>query len=1272
MSGSGSNDRDSGGANGLSTATVLDQVMKRVQFEEGLSEPPLVEEYFDIVAGAGTGAILMILVGRLGMTTEQAMETFARLSNEVFLNQKTFGTPAFKASKLEKTLKDIVRERTGNENEVMLDQRVKSQKCNTMVFAMSKHNMNSGIPTIFRSYHTFVNPGPNCTIWEALRATTAHPDMFKSMEIVEHGIPQPFVDAAMGCGNPIEHVLAEAKRIYPNRRVSCIVSIGAGHPSTIRIPESSPFQRILPTNVITAMRDIATDSERMAQTMATRFRGFPGAYFRLNVDQGMQDVRLGDWDRLGEVMVHTRAYMQKAETNKLMWGVVKAMREREGIIPVEQIDGELQAASGQQLSGVKQCPAPTSVYTERPKPIEQAISCLTTNAQERRIFVFHGLGGAGKTQLALQTVERTREHWSDVIYADATSAESLTSTLREFAIARKIGETHEDTLRWLSSYTKPWLLVFDNADDSTLDLQTYLPRGTHGRVLITTRARDVALLAKGPTSDCNVSSMEPEESLQLLFTVTRSDLARLSNVDKQAATALVKDLGHLALAVAQAGAYIWRTSCSFGQYREMYDKRPQQMLEKYSQILLKISDYEKTVYVTWEMSYNLLSEHAQKVLWLMAYLQRDRITQEIFQRAAVRTKGFELTLPLNDRDSQALGDTKSYLGSFLDPDGKWDLDSFLTTMAEITSCSLVSFDRVNGIYELHTLVQLWIHTVIPHPPEVARAQSTFLLALSIDQAESAQNYMFRRSLELHVNSVLEGQGTINLDSARYLSRVLHEVGRFEEAKALRIQVLEGTKEMLGDSHPTTLAAMGNLATTYSHQGLYKQAETLQVQVLEGRKLALGDNHPDTLAAMGHLALTHSSQGLHKQAETLQVQVLEGRKRALGDNHPNTLTAMNNLATTYSRQGLHKHTETLQVQVLEGRKLALGDNHPDTLAAMGNLALTYSHQGLHKQAETLQVQVLEGMKRALGDNHPDTLIAMGNLSTTYSDQGLHKQAETLRVRVLEGSKRALGDDHPNTLVAMGHLATTYSDQGLHKQAETLQVQVLEGMKRALGDNHPDTLIAMGNLSTTYSDQGLHKQAETLRVRVLEGSKRALGDDHPNTLVAMGHLATTYSDQGLHKQAETLQVQVLEGMKRALGDNHPNTLIAMSNLALMYSHQGLHKQAETLHVQVLEGMKRALGDHHPDTLLAMGNLAFTYYLQGLHKQAETLEVQVLEGMKRALGDNHPCTLTAKRNLATTYKHLGRNRRTEYKSLKAEIASPGPSDTPKPRRFFGLLRF
>ncbi|KAG8794695.1 hypothetical protein FRC12_022419 [Ceratobasidium sp. 428] len=530
---------DSSGAGGLSVIAALDEVMGRVQAESRLAESPLVEEYFDLVAGGGIAAIIAVMVGRLGMTTGQAMKGLANLANEVFSDKKTLtiGTGIFKASKMEKVLKDIIREATGNEDEPMLNEQAENQKCKTMVFAMSKHNMNAGIPTIFRSYHVTANRGPKCTIWQALRAATAHPEMFKSMEIEDQGISEMFVDAAMGCGNPIEHVLAEAKILYPNRRVACIISIGGGHPRTIHIPEPSPFQRIFPTNLIVAMRDIATDNERMAQTMAMRFQEVPDVYFRLNVDQGMQSVRIGNWDRLGEIRAHTRAYMLKVQTNIMIGKAVKVILGGKGVIAMEQVDG--QVVPEIEL-GLKQCPAPTPVYIERQQPINQAISCLTSPARERRVFVFYGLGGTGKTQLALHMVEQTREHWSDVIYIDATSTQSLTSSLQECAVARRIGETYEDTLRWLSAYMKPWLLVIDNADDPSIGLQQYLPKGTHGRILITTRNRDIALLAKGPGSDYNVSGMEHAEGLQLLMTVSRMDDQTLSDEERTAATTILK------------------------------------------------------------------------------------------------------------------------------------------------------------------------------------------------------------------------------------------------------------------------------------------------------------------------------------------------------------------------------------------------------------------------------------------------------------------------------------------------------------------------------------------------------------------------------------------------------------------------------------------------------------------------------------------------------------------------------------------------------------
>jgi hypothetical protein len=430
-----------------------------------------------------------------------------------------------------------------------------------MVFAMPKHNMNAGIPTIFRSYHASTNQIPDCTIWEALSATTAHPGHFKSIDIGEPPMRESFVAGAMGCTNPIVHVLDEVKRVCPDRYVACIVCIGAGHARTIRISEPSPMQRILaPKDTNCVAMSIATDSERVAHEMAVRFGGTTDVYFRLSVEQGMQNIELDDWDQLSKVVTHTRAYMRQVEVNANINKIVQAIRNRDETIPTAQIgtfglvtsqyphlilnivaaDGQIQLPSTRQVAGVKYCPEPTPVFTGQSTKIERVEKCIAGGDKERCVFVLHGLGGAGKTQIALKTIQKTRDIWTDIVYVDATSRETTTSTLQGFARLKNIGKTHEDTLRWLGSHRERWLMMFDNADDPLLGITDFFPQGNHGSIIITTRIPGLALLAQGVSSDCAVLSMCPDEALELLMKTARLHDKPTSEAEHSAAVSLIQ------------------------------------------------------------------------------------------------------------------------------------------------------------------------------------------------------------------------------------------------------------------------------------------------------------------------------------------------------------------------------------------------------------------------------------------------------------------------------------------------------------------------------------------------------------------------------------------------------------------------------------------------------------------------------------------------------------------------------------------------------------
>lgn len=190
--------------------------------------------------------------------------------------------------------------------------------------------------------------------------------------------------------------------------------------------------------------------------------------------------------------------------------------------------------------GLWRCPAPTDVFTGRKAEILQIGTCIVGCADERRVCVLHGLGGAGKTQLALKTIERHRDSWKHVVYIDASSKEAIETSLQGYAKSKGIGETYEDALEWLESCRQPWLMYFDNADHPSLELKEYFPGSNRGSILITTRLVDLEVQAKGPDSVCHVSGMSPQDALALLLKVVGKQDVELVDDETRAANTLLQ------------------------------------------------------------------------------------------------------------------------------------------------------------------------------------------------------------------------------------------------------------------------------------------------------------------------------------------------------------------------------------------------------------------------------------------------------------------------------------------------------------------------------------------------------------------------------------------------------------------------------------------------------------------------------------------------------------------------------------------------------------
>jgi tetratricopeptide (TPR) repeat protein len=785
-------------------------------------------------------------------------------------------------------------------------------------------------------------------------------------------------------------------------------------------------------------------------------------------------------------------------------------------------------------------------FTERhtiSSAIEEKLRTCDASRPRPYAVAIYGLGGTGKTQLALKYIEDHKGEYNPILWINARDPETVRSSFERCArelripvdraslqgLALEDSATVQAVLRWLrdrKESDEEWLVVIDSVDDFSWGVKNILPKGQRGNVIVTSQDEQSPKLFRGGCEKVLVDTMERTEARSLLLRHLDRGPQLVEQDVHEVCDRIVERLGYLALAVDLAGAYIGEDSnpeSALRQYLADYSKHQDELLR--SDHFRGLSGYSKTVWTVWDTALEKIEQRyadARPGL-LLAFLARFKggfIQDELFRLASFGFAAVKRKIFVEQ------GGFPDWLKKLMAVEGEeWDRFRYREALKPLVRYNLLK--REEGEWagvRIHGLVQWRAMKYEEHQPWDFWYLE-FILAVCCQISQEAGWPQFRRHMLVHIpdtSQVFLGEkGIMDKGKAKVwetISMVYSDEKRWKEAEELCVRVVETLKRVLGEEHPRTLAGMGNLASTFLGQGRWKDAEELLVLVMEAHQRVLGEEHPSTLTSIGNLASTYSGQGRWKEAEELEVQVVETRKKILGEEHPDTLGSISNLASTYLNQGRWKEAEELFVQVMETRKRVLGAEHPDTLTGIANLALTYRSQGRWKEAEELLVQVVETRRRVLGEEHPDILDSTADLVLTYMNQGRWNEAEELEGQVIETRKRVLGVEHPNTLTGMANLASTYGSQGRWKEAEELLVLIMETSKTKLGAEHPSTLTSIGNLASTYGNQGRWKEAEELFVQVIETSKRVLGAEHPDTLTGMDKLALTYWNQGRWNEAE----------------------------------------------------------------------------------------------------------------------------------------------------------
>ncbi|KAI0011560.1 P-loop containing nucleoside triphosphate hydrolase protein [Xylariaceae sp. FL0662B] len=360
-------------------------------------------------------------------------------------------------------------------------------------------------------------------------------------------------------------------------------------------------------------------------------------------------------------------------------------------------------------------------FVDRPEMLAQIDRRLEEDTRAPKTVVLQGMGGQGKTQLALRYCNRARSRrcYDYIFWVDASTKASTTQDLKE--IYEELGGNDQDKLdsdaqiafvrRKLTADSLSWLLIFDNYDDpSIFDLREYMPPGPRGNVLITSRSLDAERI--GPT--VHLSGMAESEAMELLL--KQVDTTK-DETSRSAAADIVRRLGYLPLAIDQAGAYIKAEDLSLTNFLSHYEQSSRDILEsvpslwEYTESVLDNDGQKtavaKTVFTTWNLSFTLLMRSNRDtgplkttILSLLAFFDEHKISEEHFKDY------WSLKTP---------NQPPEWLSLFTDEEDQWSSRKFDRVMREFSRLSLItSLDTSREETEyasvsLHPLIRDWIN-----------------------------------------------------------------------------------------------------------------------------------------------------------------------------------------------------------------------------------------------------------------------------------------------------------------------------------------------------------------------------------------------------------------------------------------------------------------------------------------------------------------------------------------------------------------------------------
>jgi tetratricopeptide (TPR) repeat protein len=609
------------------------------------------------------------------------------------------------------------------------------------------------------------------------------------------------------------------------------------------------------------------------------------------------------------------------------------------------------------------------------------------------VGVVTGMGGVGKTQLAVEYMHRFGKYYPGGVFwveADQGLSSLLASVCRAAGIDidNRLEEKEQLEQFWqiLSSFS-PVLVVLDNFPEK-IGLEVWLPPQSSIHVLVTTRRKDLFKY-----SSFSLDVLTKEEGIELLNSGER----KFSND----AAVLVETMGSLPLAIELIKNFLnLRTDLSIaGLLEEIKNKGEMEALsifsKKYENELP--TGHSKEITATFQLSWDIASDFAKTVLHIISLLAPVPVPRRLLKEI----------LDINSKEILE--------------------DPVDEALCELTlKLSLTELDEDNDP-SCHRLISAFVQTVNKNNSDL----NDKIVRTIVDEMERTKYEADTDSLKelekllphtIHIlnSKTLTIELDLNVSLLDYIGNHHRKLGRFKIAEKCLRDVLHIAEVNYEPGNPVISFIQNDLGLVLHHLGEYDNAISCYIKALDTDLKTYGPDHPAVARDRNNLGQAYHALGQHeKSIEHYDIAIAIFIK-TYGEDHPNVATLWGNLGTAYKSLGQYKKAISFYNLALESDLKTYGKEHPAVAVHFNNLSVLYDDLGEHEKSIEYSEKSLSSNIKNYGNKHPDVARDYNNLGKAYFGLGQYIKAIEHFEIALKICEIFFCEDHPNKMFVIRNL------------------------------------------------------------------------------------------------------------------------------------------------------------------------------------------------------------------------------------------------------------